>query len=221
MHLSLEPLWMSCRIMRRRLGLGAFSSMLSITSFAIAQEEPGRTRVTLESDNAGVELQHFEDVPLANGRTKRRWVPVCSAPCGAQLTATGLYRIGGPDISASRSFELPAGLSGVTVRVETGSQANRTAGILLTAGGGALIVVGAMMPVLWAFGDWDNPDPPLDQDHQRHMMHTRAAAIAGTGLVALIVGLYLIVDNGTEVRTGRSTAGTPLHFSQAEGQQCH
>ena len=103
----------------------------------------------------------------------------------------------GADISTSGAFELPTGASRVIVHVESGSRDAKVAGMLLSVGGGVLVLGALAAPVYWALGNSDNPNP--SDDHDRRVFLT-ASAIAGVvGLAGLFAGLTLVTSNGTDV----------------------
>jgi hypothetical protein len=124
--------------------------------------EPAHVDVT--TDTKGALLMKVETLPYANvtprpnvfmGFTERT-VPVCYAPCSADIDANAAYFVTGAYVSQTRRFALPAGSSRLSIRTGNSNVAG-VGGWMLAIGVMSTIFASIEMPVAFvnATGPWD------------------------------------------------------------------
>jgi hypothetical protein len=112
----------------------------------------------------------------------------CRAPCDIKLDVVGLEaRVAAPGMTTSNSFRFDAGAGSAGVRVDGGSAAARTVGVITLAAGIPVALAGM---ALFALGSQDDKSG------------TKAAGIAGLALggVSIGVSLPLLLIGTTRVR---------------------
>jgi len=137
--------------------------------------------------------------PAAVERYDRRrggWVPVCVAPCRAEVPAGSLLRVPkdrNHDVSGSRTFRLDEDRASVRLDIKPGSRKQRWAGVgaaLISASG---VAAGALMihnTVIY--------DGPAGRSYE-------GAAVVGMASITLIAGVVLAVTGKSRIREGRSS----------------
>ncbi len=125
---------------------------------------PEPAHVDITTDAKGALLMKVETLPYANltprpnvfmGFTERT-VPVCYAPCSADIDANAAYFITGAYVSQTRRFALPAGSSRLAIRTGNSNVAG-VGGWMLAIGIMSTIFASIEMPVAFvnATGPWD------------------------------------------------------------------
>jgi hypothetical protein len=144
--------------------------------------------ISLESDRPGTRLVRFEFLGSGPRLGFYQVDPVCTAPCTAAVLAGDTYRIIGPGITPSPTFQLSAGRE-TDLHVRTGSWGAHAAGMVFSILGATYVPVGAGMLVGQdAFGD----------SRSRALVPIGGTFLA-VGLVALAVGLPLWLGSETRV----------------------
>lgn len=136
-------------------------------------------------------------------------VPVCSAPCRQVLPSSEVYVIGGPGVTSSRQFTLPADHPRVVLDVTPGSKAAASGGLALAVTGGVVLAVGYVALVLGSAADqfgsaFDGKKPSGDST-------TPAIVIGVAGVSMVLGGVLLILSARTKVQssTGASFSESP------------
>jgi hypothetical protein len=189
-------------------------------SVVFAQQAPptpigpgSRTVLVHVEGDSPVELEAI------SGQTGR-WATVCSTPCDAPLPLGPEYRVAGPGVRPSPSFELGASPGRrVVLRVSTGSKAAYAGGIALAAVGTAALFAGTLVLVFGAGGDQVDVDVAA------------GGALAGAGLAVFLAGLVLVFRNkesrATQVLAGllptaprlESSLGSPAIWTEASADR--
>jgi hypothetical protein len=128
------------------------------------------------------------------------WQRVCLAPCDRALVVSGmLARASAPGMTTSNVFRIQPGVGPALVRVDGGSSSARTLGVIGLAAGIPIALGGA---ALFSYG----------KTNDRDGMAVGGAVMLGTGALALLVALPLLVSGGTSVRNGegRQIAAVPV-----------
>lgn len=151
-----------------------------------AEAAPRMTSLDLRSDE-----------PAAVERYDQRrgaWVPVCVAPCRAQVPAGSLLRVPKDrdhDVSGSRTFRLGEDRASATLDIKAGSRKQRLAGIgaaLISASG---VAAGALM-----IHNTEIYDGYAGRSYE-------GAAVVGMASITLIAGIVLAVKGKSRIREGR------------------
>lgn len=122
------------------------------------------------------------------------WVPVCVAPCRAQVPAGSLLRVPKDrhhDVSGSRTFRLDQDRASATLDIKAGSRKQRLAGIgaaLISASG---VAAGALM-----IRNTEIYDGYAGRSYE-------GAAVVGMASITLIAGIVLAVKGKSRIREGR------------------
>jgi hypothetical protein len=168
-----------------------------------------------------VHIDGAEDVQLEQDATHEdHWAAVCSAPCDMRLPVDAEYRISGPGIKTSGTFELEyQNGKNETVTVSGASKPWFVIGIVSTAAGGASMLVGALVGLAASLAstvDTNNGDTAAAQ----HEDGVSAAGwtVAGIGALALVAGIILIVTNA-KTRTTQELARVTNPERSAAGWQ--
>jgi hypothetical protein len=190
---------------------------------APAATPPAQTHVTLRADDAhaALEKQTGSLTPPGPIATElgfagvSTWQTVCAAPSGVAVDPHGVYRVAGDGLVPSSSFSLGSLRDRVTLDSRSGNAFMRVGGVLLAAGGGAAAVLGGGSFVTALVLDQNGTGSPLLRDSLRY----GGLAVAGAGVVAAALGVYLYFTNGTTVRTdsgmqvGSGPRVTPAGFT--------
>lgn len=151
---------------------------------ALVPPDPTRSIVHLASSHPGTALE------LKSSVDETDWQRVCLAPCDRSVVVLGmLARASAPGMTTSNVFRIRPGVGPALVKVEGGSSSARTLGIIGLAAGIPIALGGA---ALFSYG----------QTTDRDAMSVGGAVMLGTGALALLVALPLLVNGGTSVRDG-------------------
>jgi hypothetical protein len=151
---------------------------------AFVPPDPTRSVVHLASSYPGTALELKSSVDATD------WQRVCLAPCDRSVVVSGmLARASAPGMTTSNVFRIQPGAGPALVKVEGGSSSARTLGVIGLAAGIPLALGGA---ALFSYG----------QTSDRDGMAVGGAVMLGTGALALLVALPLLVSGGTSVRNG-------------------
>ena len=145
-------------------------------------------KVHLDSNFAGAGLE-----PAELG------APRCLAPCDRPFPRDGIYRITGDGLIPSEAFRLPARPDTITLDVDAGMTAQKSAGAVIAISGLVVGSLGALYSTLLAI---ESIEGPLPSGWQKDL----SVGAAVGGLVATAVGALLYFTAGTRVRT----EGAPL-----------
>jgi hypothetical protein len=125
------------------------------------------------------------------------WEHACVAPCAdVKLDPRFAYRVAGDGLVPTDSFSIPRD-GRVKVDAKMGSSFGRVTGVLATAGGGALLLGGALALAA----------TPILENNDVGSKGFRSAVLAGgvgaisVGAVAATVGLVLWLTNGSSAHT--------------------
>jgi hypothetical protein len=110
-----------------------------------------------------------------------------------------LARASAPGMTTSNVFRIQPGAGPALVRVDGGSSSARTLGVIGLAAGIPIALGGA---ALFSYG----------QTKDRDGMAVAGAVMLGTGALAVLIALPLLVSGGTSVRNGegRQIAAAPV-----------
>ena len=119
------------------------------------------------------------------------WRCACLAPCDQSLIVLGAdARVSAPGMTTSNVFRIEPGPSVAVVRVEGGASLSRTLGI---AGLAAGIPLGLAGTAMWSYGRYSDDDG----------LSIGGAVVLGTGAVAILASLPLLLAGGTDVLDAR------------------
>jgi hypothetical protein len=160
------------------------------------------------ADNAKIEQDRTGD-----GQT---WEPICTAPCDKALPNAYSYRVTGEGIRDSAPFTLSgAANSRETVNVNEGSKGGFVLGIVSTAVGGGVLVIGLFVVLIAAASrSIDSTDGVSTSGDTG--AETVGWIMSAAGTAGLVGGIVLIVsnartrvsqDSGPATTTGTSNGG--------------
>lgn len=120
------------------------------------------------------------------------WTAFCASPCDRSFDPSAQYRIAGDGVRPSTPFEVSPRADGSSiVRVTPGTNGGFYTGVGLLAGGGALIVAGAIVAVASSGSDSRAAETRAD-DGQTSNKHTNlvfvASALVVSGVAIGVVG---------------------------------
>jgi hypothetical protein len=152
-----------------------------------AANDPNATLVATRFIEA---KQHWANGPMIGGFPRSEIL--CTRTCSREVDSGWAFHVGGPGITSSKQFLLPASLGPIEVRASTGSSTAHDFGAVFTFGGVALAGMGAGLVGVHLLGR------PIDADST---FRTTGLALLGSGIVFLAIGLPLYAINGTSVTT--------------------
>ena len=142
-------------------------------------------RVVLQERNAGAS----------------EWFLVCASPCDATLPLSASYRIIGTNVRSSASFDLNAAPGErVALNVDTTSTGAFAAGMSVTiAGGGGILLGGAVLTVNWIHGAFPCGSSQDSSSTTACGTNSTANAVGyvliGAGAVTAVVGAIVFVTH--------------------------
>lgn len=140
-------------------------------------------RVDIDADSPNVRLMRVDG---------GRQTIVCAPPCGVVVPRQGEYQIAGDGVVRTSRFGVPADRADLQLKVQSGSNVQRWAGIVLGTAGYATVLAGEFLVSSDSGG---NTSPPT-------LHHGELAfGLALSGLVVGTVGLVLIFTANTHVST--------------------
>ena len=159
-------------------------------------EGPGIVHLYVESDDA---VSVYEE-PDSRGDLARR---VCSSPCDIDVDGTASQRfvIAGVGVATSEAFQLRDYEGPITIRVDAGSKAARTGGLVLTSIGGGTTLLGLLLMMASGGGDED-ADPRATPTESNPVM-IGGGIVAAVGGAAVISGYVLLFTSTTSVEVVR------------------
>ncbi len=131
-------------------------------------------------------------------------IPVCFSPCDKMLETNSMYIIEGEGVGATSRFMLPDDRDSVRLDVRAGSTARRAGGAILMGAG--LVTAYAGLFVL-AGTALDNSLSDVGDTRSRRSPAVGEGMILG-GLVAGVVGLYLVASTHTTVNSSSGATFT-------------
>jgi hypothetical protein len=167
---------------------------------------PGTVLVHLDSPQT-VNLEHRQGI----GNSSNPWQYVCTSPCDTAVLSGDEFRVTGPDINSSRSFQLKSGDGQkVTLQVVPGKPGKATAGYVLIGTGAALAVAGVLVIAIGSRGGDTFPggeggsDTSTTNNKNFNIILTGTGLILG-GVVAGVLGGSFVIDNAhTRVGAGEA-----------------
>ena len=134
------------------------------------------------------------------------WTPFCTSPCDEAFDGATQYRISGEGIRPSAPFYVvPGADGGAVVRVKPATLTSYRTGIGLLAGGGALIVAGAIVALAGSSADaraaQTNPTNGETSNSHTGVMFVASALIV-SGVAVGIAGGATTLDNGRSSVSG-------------------
>jgi len=131
------------------------------------------------------------------------WVDVCRAPCSAVIDYGARYHVDGPGLSTSRELLFSPGAS--RAHADTGSLGLRVGGIVTTATGGAVALVGLTISGL---SSQCEGSARCDANGNRHLGQT----VLGVGVAAVVAGIVMIASGRTTVEVTRAASSGQMAF---------
>ena len=176
---------------------------------------PATAHVVVQSSSSGPVLMKnpgFDMTPLFAGQglasismmsDSGAPVPVCYAPCSADVDPRATYYVTGADVSRTRDFPIPEGRS--TMRIHPGSRVMSTFGwVTLTAGLTAMLVGALWVPLSF-----------IDYNTARGLSATQYAGIgvlAGGGVLSLLAIPFILAGNTHASINGIDVASGKIHI---------
>jgi hypothetical protein len=159
----------------------------------LPESTPLLRHVVIETTARAVSLERNEPV-LSEFGWRLDWRPICVSPCSVDVPATGLYRLSGPGVRSSRTFQLTDEATSLRVRVDPGSSTGWGWGLATTIVTGAVLLP-ASIALLAGQGSCDtSADPDCQQ------VRTQTGILCLTMTVgAGFAGLYLLLSNKTDI----------------------
>lgn len=139
--------------------------------------------------------------------------PVCVSPCRQVLPRNSVYVIEGDGVRTTPQFVLPADRDRVVLDVEPGSTGAAVGGGVLM-GAGLLIGYAGLLATAAGGIEGSLDDGSTNRSSSDRLKHVGEIMLAG-GLVAAVVGLYLIIDSKTVVK---SSTGAVFSERPARGR---
>lgn len=184
-----------------RIEQGAPAPPPTPTPTPTAAPSPPDTMVLVHIDSPSpVEMQ------VTHGQ-KNDWQTVCASPCDQEFPSHGTYRIAGAGVRPSSSFTLSAMHGRASLAVSPSSSGWFVGGIVLTAVGGAVTLIGAFIGLIAEITS------TVDKSGVSTSIESTGWTMAGVGAIGLVAGIVALVSNahsGVEMQ-GEGTAPSPQH----------
>jgi hypothetical protein len=126
-----------------------------------------------------------------------QWEHACVSPCSLKLDPRYAYRVAGDGLVPTDSFSLPSNGDRVRVDARMGSSTGRVAGVVATGAG--IVALGAGALALIATPILASED--VGSEGLRTGVFAGGIAAVSVGAVAVALGAYLWLTNGSTART--------------------
>jgi hypothetical protein len=120
---------------------------------------------------------------------KNDWQTVCASPCDQEFAAHGTYRIAGAGVRPSSSFTLSAMHGRANLVVSPSSSGWFVGGIVLTAVGGGVMLIGAFIGFIASITS------TFDKSGASTSLESTGWTMAGVGAIGLVAGIVALASN--------------------------